>query len=107
MHAENFPASRRAGRGLRLAGEASLITNTQVSNDTTATGSGSGSLQEDINNTTCHADLTPIKARINKFIDIGAVIGDYTDAVVAAATTVNGLANVTQSDPGKLGPCFE
>lgn len=107
MHSDAMPVSRRAGRGLRLAGEVSLITNTQVSNDTTATGSGAGSLQEDILNTTCHADLTPIKARINKFIDMGAVNSDYTDAIVAAATTVNGLANTTLSDPGKTGPCFE
>jgi hypothetical protein len=101
MHAEQYRASQIGGENLRLAGPsgANLLTNQQVIDATTASG-----LQTNITNSTPHAELYAMKARLNTGIDIGVSTGDYADSVVQAATTVNGLADTSQSAPGTYGP---
>jgi hypothetical protein len=91
MHADQFGASRMAGDAIFKAGEAGLLTNTQVANATTATG-----IQANITATATHADQAPLAARINELIKIG--INDLTlnDTDLQAQTTVNGLARLTE-----------
>jgi hypothetical protein len=54
-----------------------------------------------ITNSSAHADHGPMRARIVAQIDAGVADGTLTDASVAAANTVAGLAGLTQTDPGR------
>lgn len=98
MHSDLIPASRLGGSSLRAAGEASLVTNTQVQNATVITG-----IQANITATPSHADLQPLKARCNAGIDLGVAAGEYATAVVQAATGYDNLADTTESDTDKIG----
>ncbi len=91
LHADQFGASRLAGDAIFKAGEAGLLTNTQVANATTAAG-----VQANITATATHADQAPLAARVNKLIDIGIADASLNDTDLQAQTTVQGLARLTE-----------
>lgn len=100
MHVDLIPASRIAGQSLRQAGESDLLTDQQVADATNIAG-----IEANVTGTACHADLAPLKARINQGLELGSSrgINEYDDTTVQAATTVNGLASTTESQAGELG----
>jgi hypothetical protein len=100
-HATDIRPSQIGGENLRMAGPDScnLVTNQQVIDATAITG-----IETNITNAVCHAELQPTKFRINQGIDLGVSAGNFDATTVQAATTVNGLANTTESAPGTYGP---
>jgi hypothetical protein len=93
MHADQFGASRMAGAAILRAGEAGLITNTNVTSATTYAG-----FRSVLTTQSGHADQQPMRARAADLMDIANVDGALTDATVAAATGYANLASLTEVD---------
>lgn len=94
MHADAFGASRQVGNAIRRAGELSWLTDANVAPLTTTAG-----LKALVTAGTGHADMLPLRVRINQQIDIGVDDGTLTNTSVAASNTVAAQAALTQYDP--------
>lgn len=96
MHADQIGASRLVGNALRRAGELGFLTDVNVQSSTTLV-----SLEANVTNASGHADQQPIKARINKALDIGGADATLTTTIITNATGVANLATNTQYDPAR------
>lgn len=101
LHSDQIGINQLVGENIRLAGSMGLLTDQNVIDSTTYL-----SLKNfiDANALTVHADTRGWAYQLKAAIQMGYDDGTLTDAAVAAATGVNNLASLTQSDPGKIGP---
>lgn len=93
MHADARGASRMVGDAILRAGELTWLTTTNVGTATTP-----ASVKAIITAGAGHADQYPLKARINKLIDIGVDDGTINTTDIGTATTVASLAALTEVD---------
>jgi hypothetical protein len=93
MHADQHGASRMVGESILRAKEVGLLTDANVQSATTP-----ASLKALISVTTGHADEQPLRSRMNRMIDIGIDDGTINTTDISAATSVVGLAGLTQTD---------
>lgn len=93
LHADQHGASRMSGDALMRAKELALLTNQNVADATTLAG-----LQTIINAASTHADQQPIKRRITNLMDIAYNDGTWANTPLQAATTISGLAGLTQAN---------
>jgi hypothetical protein len=93
LHADQHGASRMAGQALLRAKEAGLLTDANVVAATNV-----ASLQTNITAASTHADQQPIKARLNRMLDIAFADDTLANTPLQAATTVSGAAGLTQAD---------
>lgn len=93
MHADQYGASRIAGDALMRAKELALLTNQNVADASNVAG-----LQSIINSATTHADTQPIRRMITREMDIAYADGTWADTPLQAATTISGLAGLTQAN---------
>jgi hypothetical protein len=93
LHADQFGASRLAGAAILRAGEAGLITDTNVTSATTYAG-----FRSVLTTQSGHADLQPLRARAASLMDIANADGALTNTTVAAATGYRNLASLTEVD---------
>lgn len=103
LHADQHGASRQVGQAILRAKEVGLLTDANVQSATTP-----ASLKALISVTGGHADEQPLRSRINRQIDIGIDDGTINTTDISAATSVVGLARLTQADTKRTagGPVY-
>lgn len=107
MHADLLAASRKAGQSLFRAKEVAFLADSDVGGGKTL-----ATMEAVITNlgpASKHADMLPLRPRINQGLDLGAATADFTTANIQAASTLTGLATLTQTDPNRTfgGPLPE
>lgn len=93
LHADQVQLDREIAAAHRSAGEVGLITDAGIAPLTTVAG-----LEALAAAAAVHADYEPVKPRYQRAIDVQEDLGTLTNTTVAAADTVEGLA-----DTGEFG----
>lgn len=103
-HSELIQASRLAGEGLLRGKESALLTDAAV-----GAGDTLDTMKAAVIAAAGHADIQPLRARVNQALDLGGTIGDFSTANIQAASTLVGLAGNTQTDTSRVwgGPVPE
>lgn len=100
LHADQIDSSALGGHNVRKAADLGLLSSVQV-----AAATNLANLEADVNAAVVHADVEQDKKVVNDGLDMGANLGELTDATIQAATTVETLVDLTQaSGDGRRGP---
>ena len=104
IHTDAVQLDRSVGNAILYQNEVPFVTSTQIGNATTAVGTASTSLEQNVRNFSGHAELEGFKPSIIRALQIGNADGSLSDTNVQAATNAATLAANTYGDPTKKGP---
>ena len=90
LHADQIGLSFRMGGSIRKAGDFAFLTDTNVAAADTKAGIVSA-----MNAAVVHADVTSALHREQRAFTMGSDSGEFTDALILALTTVEGLVGLT------------
>lgn len=100
LHSDEIDSSKLGGHNVRKAADLGFLSSGQVQAATSV-----ADLEAVVDAAVCHADLEGEKDVVNAGLDMGANLGELTDVTVAAATSVEGLVDLTQAaDDDRRGP---